>query len=82
MVSRLTAMTIQSWPDAVGAVGGLSITTSVVEGKWASFLYLVKGGFSHSLLLSTTPIFDSSDEAEAAMREIVEKVRASPNLVP
>jgi hypothetical protein len=37
------------------------------------------GDFSH-YLVSTKPIYDSVDDAENAMKEIVEKVRADESL--
>ena len=75
-ISRLTALTIQSWPDAASVKGtGIYITGAKVGDKWAGHVYLVKGNEVHRQLLSTDPVFKSKGKATADTRRIVEAIR-------
>ena len=75
-ISNLTALTIQPQNNIQWGAGEHKET-----GKYAGFIWLSheNGDFSH-YLVSTKPIYDSVDDAENAMKEIVEKVRADESL--
>ena len=76
-VSRMTGITIQSWEDTDDpSQDGLYVAAGENGAQWAGFLYLCKGGDIHSLLLSTTPIFDSAEKAEESIRKVVTEIRA------
>lgn len=77
-ITRLTAMTIQGWPetDTLDA-DGLFATAGRASGElWAGELYLMKGGDLHTLLVSTEPIHETGEAAVASIRELVTKVKA------
>lgn len=75
-VSMSTALIIQSWEDTNSIENdGIYITTTEQDNCWAGFVHLVKGGTLHSLLLSTTPIFESKEAAENALTEVIAQVR-------
>jgi len=75
-VSSLTAMTIQSWPDTESIEkDGIYVTAAKDNNRWAGFVYLVKGGALHSLLLDTKPGFDSEKSAVGYLNEIIAQIR-------
>lgn len=45
--------------------------------KWAGAVNLYHGGFFHTTLLSSEPVFGSSEAAVAYMEDIVKQVRAA-----
>ena len=45
-------------------------------GKYAGWISLFKDGSYHSSLLSTNGIYDSTEEAEKKMKNLVEEIRA------
>ncbi len=75
-VTKLTALTIQSWPDVADMEGtGIYITAQKLGDKWAGHVYLVKGKEVHQTLLSTEPVFASKGKATADIRRVVEAIR-------
>lgn len=76
-VTKLTALTIQSWPDTDTIKGGGIYVTAGGNDKagWSGHVYLVKGGEVHQQLLSTQPVFESKAKAVADMKRVVEQIR-------
>lgn len=77
-VTKLTALTIQSWPnvDTIGGGGGIYVTAGGSDkAGWSGHVYLVKNGEVHQQLLSTEPVFKSKDKAVADMKRVVEQIR-------
>lgn len=73
---------IRSWPDTdVIKVDGIYISAYKENKKlWAGFVYLVKGGDIHSLLLSTKPIFESDEAAMNSLKDVVSRIRKENNV--
>lgn len=58
---------------------GNDVTTSFGKDpkteKWRGFIHLYRGGRFDSEVLSTKPIFDSSQQAEQHMKDLIKKIR-------
>lgn len=76
-VTKLTALTIQSWPNTMDMKGnGIYVTGGrTTKVLWSGLIYFVEGKGVNRLLLSTEPLFDSKSEATIHMRRVVEKIR-------
>lgn len=78
MVTKHTALVIQSWPDTASVDGkGIYITAGKAKGEasWSGHVYLVKGNEVHRLLLSTQHVFESKEVAVEAMKRTVTAIR-------
>lgn len=77
-ISRLTALQIQDGGESILCqAGGPDPET----GKYSGWISVNQGHRGPRPLLNTQPIYNSEMEAEAAMKRIVEDVRAT-NLMP
>ena len=77
-VTKLTALTIQGWPDTASIDGeGIYVTAGKSKGEtgWSGHVYLVKESEVHRLLLSTQHVFESKEKAVADMKRTVESIR-------
>lgn len=68
----ITAMTIQGQGDNIVCE---PLGQHRETGKWAGVINLYKGGFFHTTLLSSEPIFSTREEAISEMKEVVRLVR-------
>jgi hypothetical protein len=79
-ISRMTALTIQNWPDTDSPEkDGLLVSSGHGKedtAKWGSILYLCKDGEIHTMVLSSAPVFDSAEEAEESMRKTMSDIRS------
>ena len=75
-INRLTALTVQGWPDTESTtVDGIYAAAGGEGSSWSSFLYLVKNGDLHSLLLSSKPVFKSEEAALSSIKGVVAQLR-------
>ena len=78
-MTRWTALMLQSHPYYTQESGeGIEVSASGPHpnGKWAGWVTFWRDRRPHiSPLLSTEPIFDTKDEAKAAMTKLIEDVR-------
>jgi len=72
-ISGITALTIRSRDDLVVSAGGPGKKGSEVEGKYMGWLMLPEERWAP--LLNTEPKYDTAEEAEEAIREILRLVR-------
>lgn len=73
MVSTLTALILKTRDDIVCTAGG-----PTKDGKYVGWITLgVEDRFRP--LLNSEPIYDSAEDATAAMRRTVEEIRALPD---
>jgi hypothetical protein len=77
-MDRITAMTIQGWPDVdkVTEDGLFKAFAQNEDGKWAAFVYLCKRGDIHMLLISSKPVFDTEEAARTSICELLTEVRS------
>lgn len=79
MISRLTAMLIQAHPDLDREAGygiGVSASGPHPNGKWSGWVSFWRDGRPHICpMFSTDPVYDSAEEAEAAVKAGVAELR-------
>jgi hypothetical protein len=76
MISVRTAAILQThYPAHILLTAGKTL-----DGKWRSFCYQLRDGSVHTTLLSTTPIFETEQEALQVMKDIVEEAVNTPLL--
>lgn len=72
-MTLVTALTIQNKDNDIRCeVYGQHKETK----EWAGAINLYHGGFFHTTLLSSEPIYKSSEEAVSRMEDSVKKIRA------
>ncbi len=71
-MTRYTALVIQSGGDI-----RCKPYQHKVTGKWAGAVNLYHDGSLHTTLLSSKPVFESSEMAVAYMEDVVKRVRAA-----
>ena len=72
MVSLYTAMVIQGQGDNIVCE---PYGQHKETGKWAGAINLYHGGFFHTTLLSSEPIYDTIENAIEDMKTVVEQIR-------
>ncbi len=70
-ISRITALTIHSPGNDIRCGAGGPDET----GKFAGFIWLYRNDKLHCCLVSTKPIYDSEEDAKAAMAALVREIR-------
>ena len=72
-ISGITALTIRNRDDLIVTHGGPGKKGSECEGKYVGWIMLPEDRWAP--LLNTEPVFDTAEEAEAHMRDIIKQVR-------
>ena len=75
MVSRITALTIQTRGDDVQCE---ALGQEETSGLWIGVINLYRNQCFHTTLLSTVPMYKTSEKAVQAMKDFVKQIRATP----
>lgn len=70
MISLLTAVEIQSSPKEDFVI----CARQDINTRWAAFIYRLKEGHFHKLLLSSDPVFSSENEAVNTMTRMFNRI--------